>query len=152
MVDVDGQETCGVSSHDVDCKVACDHDLPCPLPTAMPLSLPDELLLVIFELLHHFKPRGQVRNIFAPLVLVCRQWNVSVSLTLAPPTSSIYAPQTIALPLLYRDISVPLNLKSKNMQALFESLSAAERRGRSLWPYIRAISLLEGHRTETTDE
>jgi hypothetical protein len=77
---------------------------------------------------------------------------VSVSLFRSHrPASSINDPQTIALPLLYRDISVRLNVKS-NIQALFESLSAAERRGKSLWPYIRAVSLPEGHLTETTHE
>jgi hypothetical protein len=72
----------------------------------MPLSLPDELLLAIFELLPHIKPRGwQVRNIFAPLVLVCRQWNVSGFIFRSRRyASSINEPQTIALPLLYRDI------------------------------------------------
>jgi hypothetical protein len=120
-----------VPSHD--CKAACDRDLPCPLPIAMPLSLPDELLLAIFKLLQHVKPHGQVRNIFAPLVLVCRQWNVSGFLFRSRRyASSINDPQKIALPLLYRDISVPLNVKRKNMRALFESLSAAERRGKSL--------------------
>jgi hypothetical protein len=140
-----------VPSHD--CKAACDRDLPCPLPIAMPLSLPDELLLAIFKLLQHVKPRGQVRNIFAPLVLVCRQWNVSGFLFRSRRyASSINDPQIIALPLLYRDISVPLNVKRKNMRALFESLSAAERRGKCLWPHIRAMSLLKGLRTKTTGE
>jgi hypothetical protein len=116
----------------------------------MPLSIPDELLLTIFELLPHLKPRAQAREVFAPLVFVCRQWNVSLPLHLH--ASSPNDPQTIALPLLYRDIPIRLNVKSNNIQALFESLSAAEHRGNSLWPYIRTASLIEEFQLETANK
>jgi hypothetical protein len=117
---------------------------PCPLPTTMCLALPDELLLAMFELLPHVKPISQGRDVFAPLVFVCRQWNVSFSLChLHRHVSSPPETQTIALPLLYRDVPVFLKSNNNNIQPLLASLSAAERRGQSLWPYIRAISLRE---------
>jgi hypothetical protein len=45
-----------------------------------------------------------------------------------------------------------MNSKRNKIQALFESLSAAERRGNSLWSYIRTVSLMEEPQRETADK
>jgi hypothetical protein len=47
------------------------------------------------------------------------------------------------MPLLYRDVSVHLEGDKKNIQSLVSTLAASEAGGRSLWPFIRALSIYE---------
>jgi hypothetical protein len=52
--------------------------------------------------------------------------------------------QAIALPLLYRDVPVYLEGDKKNIQPLVSTLAALEAADRSMWPFIRALSIYEG--------